>query len=62
MAGSMEDEATPGRLVDAAIERFGRIDLLVNTIGGAGSKGRSRRWTRRGCSTPSRSTRGPPWR
>jgi 3-oxoacyl-[acyl-carrier protein] reductase len=35
VAGSMEDDATPTRLVEAAIEQFGRIDHLVNTIGGA---------------------------
>jgi len=33
--GSMEDDATPARLVAAAREQFGRIDHLVNTIGGA---------------------------
>ena len=35
VAGSMEDGATPARLVEAAREQFGRIDHLVNTIGGA---------------------------
>jgi 3-oxoacyl-[acyl-carrier protein] reductase len=39
VAGSMEDDATPDRLVEAAIDRFGRIDLLVNTIGGARFQG-----------------------
>jgi 3-oxoacyl-[acyl-carrier protein] reductase len=39
VAGSMEDEATPDLLVGGAIERFGRIDLLVNTIGGARFQG-----------------------
>lgn len=39
VAGSMEDEATPGRLAAAAIDRFGRIDGLVNTIGGARFQG-----------------------
>ena len=34
VAGSMEDDATPSRLVEAAREHFGRIDHLVNTIGG----------------------------
>ena len=33
--GSAEDPAVPARLVDAALERFGRIDLLVNAVGGA---------------------------
>jgi 3-oxoacyl-[acyl-carrier protein] reductase len=35
VAGSMEHDTTPTRLVEAAIEHFGRIDHLVNTIGGA---------------------------
>jgi 3-oxoacyl-[acyl-carrier protein] reductase len=35
VAGSMDDGATPARLVEVAIEHFGRIDHLVNTIGGA---------------------------
>jgi NAD(P)-dependent dehydrogenase (short-subunit alcohol dehydrogenase family) len=35
VAGSMEDDATPTRLVEAAKEHFGRVDHLVNTIGGA---------------------------
>ncbi|HWE67682.1 MAG TPA: SDR family oxidoreductase [Acidimicrobiales bacterium] len=39
VAGSMEDESTPGALVDAASARFGRIDLLVNTIGGTRFQG-----------------------
>jgi 3-oxoacyl-[acyl-carrier protein] reductase len=39
VAGSMEDDATPGRVVEAALEQFGRIDLLVNTIGGARFQG-----------------------
>lgn len=34
VAGSMEDDATPDRLIAAAIDHFGRVDLLVNTIGG----------------------------
>jgi NAD(P)-dependent dehydrogenase (short-subunit alcohol dehydrogenase family) len=34
VAGSMEDDVTPGRLIDAALEHFGKIDLLVNSIGG----------------------------
>jgi 3-oxoacyl-[acyl-carrier protein] reductase len=33
--GSMEDDTTPARLVEAAREHFGRIDHVVNTIGGA---------------------------
>jgi 3-oxoacyl-[acyl-carrier protein] reductase len=35
VAGSMQDGATPSRLVEVAIEQFGRVDHLVNTIGGA---------------------------
>jgi 3-oxoacyl-[acyl-carrier protein] reductase len=35
VTGSMEDDTMPARLVDAAVEHFGRIDHLVNTIGGA---------------------------
>ena len=35
VAGSMEDDATPTRLVEAAQQQFGRVDYLVNTIGGA---------------------------
>ena len=35
VAGSMEDPATPALLVEAARQEFGRIDHLVNTIGGA---------------------------
>jgi 3-oxoacyl-[acyl-carrier protein] reductase len=33
--GSMEDDTLPSRLVETAIAQFGRIDHLVNTIGGA---------------------------
>jgi 3-oxoacyl-[acyl-carrier protein] reductase len=32
--GSAEDDEIPARLVDAALDNFGRIDLLANTIGG----------------------------
>lgn len=35
IVGSINDDATSGRLVDAALERFGRVDGLVNTVGGA---------------------------
>ena len=35
VAGSMQDDDTAARLVDAALARFGRIDGLVNTVGGA---------------------------
>lgn len=37
--GSMEDEKTATWLVDAALDRFGRVDLVVNTIGGARYQG-----------------------
>jgi 3-oxoacyl-[acyl-carrier protein] reductase len=39
VVGSMEDEATPGRLVDAAIDGYGQVDVLVNTIGGTRFQG-----------------------
>ncbi|MFN8217853.1 MAG: SDR family oxidoreductase [Solirubrobacterales bacterium] len=32
-AGSVTRPEGPGRLVSAAVERFGRIDLVVNTVG-----------------------------
>ncbi len=35
VAGSAEDPEVPARLVDTALQRFGRIDLLVNAVGGA---------------------------
>jgi NAD(P)-dependent dehydrogenase (short-subunit alcohol dehydrogenase family) len=34
VAGSMEDGGTAERLATAAVARFGRLDLVVNTIGG----------------------------
>jgi NAD(P)-dependent dehydrogenase (short-subunit alcohol dehydrogenase family) len=37
--GAADDDETPVRLVDAALEHFGRIDLLVNTVGGATYQG-----------------------
>jgi NAD(P)-dependent dehydrogenase (short-subunit alcohol dehydrogenase family) len=37
VSGDLEDPSTSTALVDAALERFGRLDGLVNTIGGAGS-------------------------
>lgn len=33
--GPAESASLPALLVDAAIERFGRVDLLVNAVGGA---------------------------
>ena len=32
--GDMADPATPGRLVEAAVERFGRVDIVVANAGG----------------------------
>jgi NAD(P)-dependent dehydrogenase (short-subunit alcohol dehydrogenase family) len=37
--GAADDDDVPRRLVDAALEHFGRIDLLVNTVGGATYQG-----------------------
>jgi 3-oxoacyl-[acyl-carrier protein] reductase len=34
VGGSMEDEGTPERLATSAVSQFGRLDLIVNTIGG----------------------------
>jgi NAD(P)-dependent dehydrogenase (short-subunit alcohol dehydrogenase family) len=39
VVGSMEDDGTAARLVEAAIANFGRIDLVVNTVGGAKFQG-----------------------
>ena len=39
VAGSADDEAVPGILVDTALERFGRLDLLCNAVGGASYQG-----------------------
>ncbi len=33
--GAADEESVPGLLVETAISRFGRIDLLVNAVGGA---------------------------
>jgi NAD(P)-dependent dehydrogenase (short-subunit alcohol dehydrogenase family) len=35
VVGSMDTEAAVGELTDRAMEEFGRIDLLVSTLGGA---------------------------
>jgi len=35
VAGAAGDDGVPGRLVDAALDRFGRLDHLVNAVGGA---------------------------
>jgi NAD(P)-dependent dehydrogenase (short-subunit alcohol dehydrogenase family) len=42
VAGSLEDDATPGRLVDAAVDRYGRLDAIVNTVGGTRFQGSPR--------------------
>ena len=42
VAGSLQDEATPGRLVDAAVDRYGRLDAVVNTVGGTRYQGSPR--------------------
>jgi NAD(P)-dependent dehydrogenase (short-subunit alcohol dehydrogenase family) len=39
VSGSMEDEGVAARMVAAAVESFGRIDLVVNTVGGATHQG-----------------------
>ena len=39
VTGSVEDEGVAARMVAAAIEAFGRIDLVVNTVGGARHQG-----------------------
>jgi NAD(P)-dependent dehydrogenase (short-subunit alcohol dehydrogenase family) len=35
IAGDLTEEGPAARLIDAAIERFGRIDILVNNVGGS---------------------------
>lgn len=42
VAGSLEDEATAARLADAAVERYGRLDAVVNTVGGTRYRGAPR--------------------
>ncbi len=39
VVGSMEDEQTPARLVSAALEHYGRLDAVVNTVGGSRFQG-----------------------
>jgi NAD(P)-dependent dehydrogenase (short-subunit alcohol dehydrogenase family) len=39
VAGSLEDDGTAERLAATAVQRFGRIDLVVNTVGGARYQG-----------------------
>ena len=42
LGGSMEDEETSARLADAAVERYGRLDAVVNTVGGTRYQGSPR--------------------
>jgi NAD(P)-dependent dehydrogenase (short-subunit alcohol dehydrogenase family) len=35
VAGDLTEEGSAARLIDAAMERFGRIDILVNNVGGS---------------------------
>ena len=42
VAGSTQDDETTHQLVAVAMERYGRLDLLVNTVGGAPSQGSPR--------------------
>jgi len=42
VAGSLQDDATAGRLVEGAIDRYGRLDAVVNTVGGTRYQGSPR--------------------
>lgn len=42
VAGSLQDEGTPPRLVDAAVDSYGRLDAVVNTVGGTRYQGSPR--------------------
>jgi NAD(P)-dependent dehydrogenase (short-subunit alcohol dehydrogenase family) len=42
LAGDLTEEAAAARLIDDAVARFGRIDILVNNLGGVGK--RSKIW------------------
>src|SRR6185436_20301672 len=35
VAGDLTEEAPAARLIEAAVQRFGRIDILVNNVGGS---------------------------
>src|SRR5688572_17725354 len=35
VVGDLTEEGPAARLIEAAIERFGRIDILVNNVGGS---------------------------
>jgi NAD(P)-dependent dehydrogenase (short-subunit alcohol dehydrogenase family) len=42
VGGSMQDEETAARLADTAAERYGRLDAVVNTVGGTRYQGSPR--------------------
>jgi 3-oxoacyl-[acyl-carrier protein] reductase len=42
VAGSLQDDVTAARLVDTAIDRYGRLDGVVNTVGGTRYQGSPR--------------------
>lgn len=44
VSGSMEDSATPAKIIQATVEKFHRIDVLVNNAGAG---------TKPGCKDPS---------
>ncbi len=46
VVGPVGDDGVPGRIVAAAVDAFGRIDLVVNTVGGATYRGSPREITR----------------
>jgi 3-oxoacyl-[acyl-carrier protein] reductase len=46
VAGSAQDDDTPRRLVEAALDAFGRVDMVVNTVGGSTHRGSPRTMTR----------------
>ena len=35
VAGDLTEEAPAQRLIDAGIERFGRLEILINVVGGS---------------------------
>lgn len=46
VGGSVGDDGVPERIVGAAVDTFGRVDLVVNTVGGATYRGSPREITR----------------
>lgn len=46
VVGSVGDAEVPDRIVETALESFGRLDLVVNTVGGATYRGSPREITR----------------